>query len=146
MVATSLKESCSVTETKKMTFRSNNFNEAELNEELSRVPFHVAHIFDDMDDIYWTHETLLRQVVVEHVPSKEKTSKPNSPPYMNSEYRKIIYQTREARNDFNKHKTAEKWKKVHKVKKQKKNKKIKRDSISVYVLERCGGGPKSKDF
>ena len=35
--------------------------------------------------------------------------------------------------------------KVHKVKKQKK-KKEKRDSISVYFLERCGGGPKSKDF
>ena len=38
---------------KKVTFRSyKNFNEAELNEELSRVPFHVAHIFDDMDHIY----------------------------------------------------------------------------------------------
>ena len=50
MVAISLKESCSVTETKKVTFRSyKNFNEAELNQELSRVPFHVAHIFDDMD-------------------------------------------------------------------------------------------------
>ena len=24
--------------------------------------------------------------------------------------------------------------------------KVKRDSISVYFLERCGGGPKSKDF
>ena len=75
MVATSLKESCSVTETKKVTFRSyKNFNEAELNEELSRVPFHVAHIFDDMDDIYWAHETLLRQVVDEHAPLKEKNS------------------------------------------------------------------------
>ena len=144
MVATSLKESCSVTETKKVTFRSyKNFNEAELNEELSRVPFHVAHIFDDIDDIYWAHETLLRQVVNEHAPLKEKTPKPNSPPYMNSEYRKIIYQTREARKDFNKHKTAEKWKKYTKLRNKKT--KVKRDSISVYFLERCGGGPKSKD-
>ena len=64
-----------------MTFRSyKNFNEAEMNEGLSRLPFHVAHIFYDMDGIYWAHETLLRQVTDELAPMKEKTQKPNSPP------------------------------------------------------------------
>ena len=58
MIATSLKESCNPVEKKKVTFRSyKNFSEAELNDELSQVPFHVAHIFDDVDDIYWAHET-----------------------------------------------------------------------------------------
>ena len=49
-----------------MTFRSvKNYSAAEFNEELSRVPFHIAHIFDDMDDICWAHETLLREVLDE---------------------------------------------------------------------------------
>ena len=51
MIATSLKESCNPL--KKVIFRSfKTFNEAELNDELSQVPFHVAKIFDDVDDIY----------------------------------------------------------------------------------------------
>ena len=57
IIATSLRESCNKIE--KVTFRSyKNFDEAQLNEDVSRVPFHVAHIFDDVDvddvdDIYW---------------------------------------------------------------------------------------------
>ena len=145
MIATSLKESCNPVEKKKVTFRSyKNFNEAELNDELSQVPFHVAHIFDDVDDIYWAHETLLRQVVDEHAPLKEKVPKPNSPPYMNSRYRKIIYKTRQARNSYNKNRTRENWKNFTILRNLKT--KVKREFISMYFLERCGGGPKSKDF
>ena len=111
MIWVSLKESCNPIEKKKVTFRSyKNFSEAELNADLSRVPFHVAHIFDDIDDIYWAHETLLRQVIDEHAPLKEKVPKPNPPPYMNSNYREIIYKTRQARNSYNKNRTYENWK------------------------------------
>ena len=59
--------------TKKVTFRSyKNFDEAQLSGDLSRDPFHVAHIFDDADDIYWAHELLLKEVIDEHAPIKEK--------------------------------------------------------------------------
>ena len=99
MIATSLRESCKKNEKKKVTFRSyKNFDEAQLNDDLSRVPFQVAHTFDDVDDIYWAHELLLREVIEEHAPTKEKTPKPNPPPYMNSHYRKIINKTRQVRN------------------------------------------------
>ena len=104
----------------------------------------MVHIFDDVDDIYWAHETLLRQVVDEHAPLKEKVPKPNSPPYMNSRYRKIIYKTRQARNSNNKNRTHENWKNFTFLRNLKT--KVKRESISMYFLERCGGGPKSKDF
>ena len=145
MIATSLRESCNKTEKKKVTFRSyKSFDEAQLNDDLSRVPFQVAHTFDDVDDIYWAHELLFREVIEEHAPTKEKTPKPNPPPYMNSHYRKIIYKTRQARNSYNKNQTPENWKKFTKLRNMKT--KIKRESISVYFLERCGGGPKSKDF
>ena len=145
MIATSLRESCNKTEKKKVTFRSyKNFDEAQLNNDLSRVPFQVTHTFDDVDDIYWAHELLLREVIEEHAPTKEKTPKPNPPPYMNSHYRKIIYKTRQARNSYNKNQTPENWKEITKPRNMKT--KIKRESISVYFLEQCGGGPKSKDF
>ena len=140
MIATSLKESCNPVEKKKVTFHSyKNFNEAVLNDELSQVPFHVAHIFDDVDDIYWAHETLLRQVVDEHAPLKEKVPKPDSPPYTNSRYRKIIYKTRQAKHSYNKNRTRENWKNFTILRNSK-------TKVKMYFLERCGGGPKSKDF
>ena len=124
--------------------RYKNFNEDEFNQELSQVPFHIAHIFDDMDDIYWAHETLLREVLDEQAPLKQKVPKAKPPPYMNSNYRKIIYKTRQFRNQYNNNKTSENWKNFTKWRNIKT--KTKRESISVYFQERCGGGPKSKDF
>ena len=114
MIATSLKESCNPLEKKEVIFRSfKTFSKAELNDELSQVPFHVAKIFDDVDDIYWAHVTLLRQVVNEHAPLKEKVPKPNLPPYMNSRYRKNSYKPRQARKSYNKNRTRENWKKKY---------------------------------
>ena len=102
IITTSLKETCTNVDNKKVTFRSyKNFDEAEFNEELSRVPFHIAHIFNDMGDIYWAHETLLREVLDEQAPLKQKKKKKKTKKkqqlkfshlqYMNSHYRNIIY-------------------------------------------------------
>ena len=63
---------------------------------------------------------------------------------MNSQYRKIIYKTRQARNRYNNNQTHENWKMFTKLRNMKT--KMKRESISVYFLERCGGGPRSKNF
>ena len=104
----------------------------------------MAHIFDDVYDIFWAHETLLRQVVYELAPLKEKAPKPNSSLYMNSRYRKIIYKTRQARNSYNKNRPRENWKNFTILRNLKT--KVKRESISMYFLEKCGGGPKSKGF
>ena len=67
-----------------------------------------------------------------------------APLKQNSHYRKIIYKTRQDRNNYNKNKTSENWKTYTKWRNTKT--KTKRESISVYFQERCGGGPKSKDF
>ena len=40
--------------TKARCFKS--FNEEAFNKDLERVPFNVAHIFDDVDDICWAWE------------------------------------------------------------------------------------------
>ena len=56
----SLKEQCDQPVKKKVTFRSYKlFDKAQFNEDLSRVSFHVAQIFDDTDDVYWAYKMLL---------------------------------------------------------------------------------------
>ena len=52
-----------------------NYSEDEFNQGLSRVPFQVAHIFDDMDDTCLAHETLLGEVLDEQAPLKQKKTK-----------------------------------------------------------------------
>lgn len=54
-----------------------------------------------MDDIYWVHETPLREILDEQAPLKQKVPKSKPPPNMNSNYRKIIYKTRQARYAYN---------------------------------------------
>ena len=87
-----------------------NYSEDEFNQGLSRVPFQAEHIFDDMNNTCLAHETLLGEVLDEQAPLKQKKCKVKSSPYMNSPYTKIIYKTREARNNFNMNKTCENWK------------------------------------
>ena len=56
MILTTLKEQVHLIERKKVNFRSyKNFNEDIFEKDLSCVPFHVAHIFDDIDDICWAN-------------------------------------------------------------------------------------------
>ena len=54
------------------------------------IPFDVAYVFDDVDDIYWANEVLLTDVLNEHAPIKEKTVKTKQTPFMNSKLRKAI--------------------------------------------------------
>lgn len=76
MIAASLKEQCNPVVKINVTFRSyKSFDVSNSTDELARVPFHVAQIFDDIDDIddiYWAHELFLRQVFDENTPIKEK--------------------------------------------------------------------------
>ena len=45
---------------KKRIFKT--FNRDDFQKYLSRVPFHAAYVFDDMDDVYWCWETLYNPV------------------------------------------------------------------------------------
>lgn len=56
------------TVTKKWTFK--NFNRDSFQEDLSRVPFHAAYVFDDLDNVYWCWETLYNQVLDDHAPMR----------------------------------------------------------------------------
>lgn len=58
-ILTCIKEHTTVLPRKSVSFRSYKiFNEVDFNNALNQVPFHVALIFDDIDDNYWCYEKL----------------------------------------------------------------------------------------
>ena len=99
LILTSLREQVESVKRKRVTFRSyKNFDENKFNEEILNIPLQVAHVFDDIDDL--AHDTLVKQIVDEHAPIQHIYPIKNLPPYMNSEYRKCIYKTRQAHITF----------------------------------------------
>ena len=88
---------------RKINYRSfHHFNDSDFLYDVSSVPFHVAEIFDDVDDMAWYTSTLIIDVVDFHAPMKSKFVKCNPVPYMNSQLRKALYARSMARNKFKK--------------------------------------------
>ena len=50
-----------------------NLDEGELLQDLQRVPFDVPHVFEDINDTYWAHEMLIKEVLDGHIPVKHKS-------------------------------------------------------------------------
>jgi len=129
----------------KMNYRSfKDFDLKQFNHDLSLVPFHVPHIFDDINDVYWAHEMLLNQVVNDHIPMKEKYKRKASAPFMNGEFRRAINYRKSLYRKYDKCKTDHNWNNFRKQ--RNKCTKLKRQAIRLYFAERCGGGVKSNDF
>ena len=104
----------------------------------------MPHVFDDIDDVYWAHDSLFCGVIDEHIPLKLKKRRKNSAPFMNSELRRAINFKKTLRRQYLKSKTDKNW---HKFTTQRNLvTKLKRQSIKLYFAERCGGGTKSSDF
>ena len=144
-IGTVVKGSAPRIENSKKSYRSfKNFEPEVFNEDISRVPFHAAFVFDDVDDIYWAHEVLLNDVIKEHAPVKERKSKIQKPPYMNGELRRSIFKKHMLFNKYKKFKTSSNWE----IYRKQRNAvtKLKKQSMRCYFYERCAGGPKSKDF
>ena len=52
--------------------------------DLSQAPFHVAKIFDMIDDSYWFYIKMLSDVINEHAPIKSRKTGNQQLPYMNN--------------------------------------------------------------
>jgi hypothetical protein len=129
----------------KVKFRSyTNFDSTTFVADISSAPFNVAYVFDDIDDIYWAHEHILNNIIDEHLPVKEKKPRVNKPPFFNSTLRRAVYQKKMLFNKFKQSKSNSTWEAYRKQRNQVVQ--IKKQSVRNYFLERCGGGPKSKDF
>ena len=57
----------------KRTYRTfKHFDAAQISTNVSKIPFHGAHVFDDVGDLYWAHERLLADVIDNMRPSKSE--------------------------------------------------------------------------
>ena len=91
----------------KTTYRSFK-NLDETARDIENAPIHVADIFYDIDDVCWAHETLLSEVIDEHVPVNERTQIPSNAPYMNDTLRKEINYKKTLRRTFENSRTTKK--------------------------------------
>ena len=103
IIGAATKRFAPVMKPRNITYRSyKNFDDDKFKYDLSIAPFHVAEIFDDIDDTAWFTSQLLSNIIDEHAPLKTKTIKKESVPYMNSSMRKALYKRNMARNKFRK--------------------------------------------
>ena len=76
------------------------FCEEKYLHDINCAPFHVADIFDDIDDMAWFHSSLIRTMIDENAPMKSKIVKNKCVPYMNSKLRKAQFARNMSRNKF----------------------------------------------
>ncbi len=105
-----------------------NFYEVAFSDAVGAIPFHVAYVFDDVDDIYWAHETLLLDIIDEHAPIREKSVKAKLTPFMNSQLRKASFKKTMMFNKYKQCQTATNWELYR----------IQRNPVSL--LQRAAGG------
>ena len=115
MILTVIKEHVNPHKNKKVTFRSyKHFDRQNFLNDLETTPLNQSQV-NDVNTMYNTYESKFKEILDKHAPAKEKFIKKDPPPYMNSEYRKIIYKTREAHNKYIKHRSEENWNRYKKV-------------------------------
>lgn len=84
------------------------------------------------------------EVADKHAPFKERKILPKQVPYMNSELKRAIYRKKMLYNKFQKYNNSKNWEAYRRQRNY--VTKLKSKSINTYFIERCAGGPKSKDF
>ena len=87
------------------------FNQEAFDKDLKFVPFDVAYVFDDIDDICWAWEKLFTNVLDTHAPLKNTKSKASSgqSKFITPEIRKAIRNRNALKRKFNKSRTEENW-------------------------------------
>ncbi len=66
--------------------------------DVSKIPFHISSIFDDVEDQYWAGKWLFTEILNEHAPLKARTVKENHLPYMHSYLRTNMYRRNMLKN------------------------------------------------
>ena len=105
-----MKEKIAAHHPKVITFRSyKNFDPDEFKQHLSTVPWHVAEVFDNVDDQahYWI--TMMKNVVDEHLPLKRMRVRDKDVPYMTTQWKQAIRAKRKAAAKYHKNKTESNW-------------------------------------
>ena len=93
---------------KKRSFKY--FDQTAFLEDLNRVPFSAAYVFDDPDDVYWCWEKLYAQVLDDHVPiiSFKKRSSVQSK-FITAAIRRAMKERNRLKKKFNKTRLDDDW-------------------------------------
>ena len=110
------------------------FSDEMFESDVETAPFHVAEIFDDIEDMAWFTSQLLNDVINDHAPIKTKVIKCNSVPYMNSQLRKTMYKRNMIRNKFRKYGKCH-WEENRRMRNQLVS--IRKKSIATYFSQNC---------
>ena len=73
------------------------------------IPFDIAYIFEDIDDIYWAWSYLLSSLLDDHAPIKRKTAKREHVPFMTPELLEAIRKRNKLKRLYNKSKSPLDW-------------------------------------
>ncbi len=120
------------------------FNVDAYKQHLSETPFHVAEVFDSIDDSYWFCQTLLQEVINEHAPTKRKIVKHNQAPYMNCELRKSMNVRDMLRRKFERQRCNENWDRYRRQRNL--VVKLRKKSKQEYLKRKCVSSGNSKEF
>lgn len=121
---------------KTILYRSyKHFNEDLYKAELNSAPFHVADIFDDVNDSLWFCQNLIEEIIDHHAPRKKKIVKHKQVPYMNSTLRRAINVRNMLRRKYNSYKSNERWK-IYKYQRNYVTK-LRKQSIKNYMKTAC---------
>ena len=129
---------------KYITYRSfKNFDEEAFKKDVANIPF-CCPPMGEPDDNYWAFSTMFNELIDEHIPLKTKKAKSKPCKFMNSRWRKAINKRNMLRNRYYSTRTNENWE----LYRTQRNfcTKLRRESAQQYFTERCGEGPKNKDF
>ena len=130
---------------KTVTYRSyKTFNTQAYRKDMSMVPFSLCQVFDDPSDSLWAQSLLIREVLDQHAPLKQKKVRPTQPAYMNAKLRKNIFRKTQLHNKYKRSRTPTNWENYRLQ--RNKTTQIRRSSIKQYFLERCSDGPKNEHF
>ena len=99
---------------------------------------------DSINTCFQKFVDCMDDIVNYHAPWKTKTIRKNNVPYMNSEWRKMMYKRNMMRNIKNKHPCPENYERYRILRNQ--CVKLGMKSKKQYFTERCEGGPQNQHF
>jgi hypothetical protein len=130
----------------KLRYRSyKHFNDELFKKDVSNLPFHVADVFDDIDDKYWFQSNLLKNLIDYHAPIKTCTRKSQHIPYMTSELRKEMYIRNMYRNKYFKFRNSKEHENRFKEQRNKVSR-MRKEAIKSYFRKHCNESVKPGDF
>ncbi|CAB4041252.1 Hypothetical predicted protein, partial [Paramuricea clavata] len=73
------------------------------------IPFHIATVFDDPDDVNWAWNKLLTDSIERHAPLRQCTIRGNQVPFLTKELRKSIMTRNRLHKKFLNSRSPEDW-------------------------------------